>query len=321
MPNRVFPTSVRYCILVLGVVMIPVHESNRVEFKALLNDRFERPVVAFLNVKDGGELYIGIADDGSAIGIEHVDDTRLRIRERIQTNICPSALGLVDIGVETLSGKNLLHLSISEGMEKPYYIKRYGMSEKGCFVRSSSAVMPMNARMIERLLVRRSRIYLKQLSSPAQRLSCEQLRIFYHEHGHVLNDSFAGNLDFLTDDGKRNCWEIICVSFLHVLCTCRQVPSSLEKEKDSEKRVSTVENIYVGMMFVSKNVCPHLSGSSRRRAVDNEIRPPRKSLRGGSDDTFVISGYRHPPDIVVNLSLRFHRGRTSRCRRSRSEIR
>lgn len=113
-------------------------------------------------------------------------------------------MGLVDIGVETLSGKNVLHLSISEGMEKPYYIKRYGMSEKGCFIRSGSAVMPMNARMIERLLVRRSRIYLKQLSSPAQRLSFEQLRIFYHEHGHVLNDNFAGNLDFLTDDGKYN---------------------------------------------------------------------------------------------------------------------
>lgn len=63
--------------------MIPRHEPNRVEFKATLNDRFERSVVAFLNVKEGGELYIGIADDGSVIGIEHVDDTQLRICERI----------------------------------------------------------------------------------------------------------------------------------------------------------------------------------------------------------------------------------------------
>lgn len=184
--------------------MIPEHESNRVEFKTILNDRFERSVVAFLNAMDGGELYAGVADDGSVIGIENVDDVQLRIYERIQTNICPAALGLVDIGVETVAGKNILHLSISEGLEKPYYIKRYGMSEKGCFIRSGSAVIPMTTRMIERCLMKRSRINLKQLPAPSQRLSFEQLRIFYLEHGHALNDSFADNLDFLTDDGMYN---------------------------------------------------------------------------------------------------------------------
>ena len=42
-----------------------LQESNLVEFKVALNDKLEREIVAFLNYREGGDLYIGIADDGT----------------------------------------------------------------------------------------------------------------------------------------------------------------------------------------------------------------------------------------------------------------
>lgn len=38
-----------------------LQENNRTEFKAELNDKLEKEVVAFLNNREGGVLYIGLS--------------------------------------------------------------------------------------------------------------------------------------------------------------------------------------------------------------------------------------------------------------------
>ena len=45
-----------------------LQENSRTEFKSELNDKLEKEVVAFLNNKEGGILYIGLDDIGSPIG-------------------------------------------------------------------------------------------------------------------------------------------------------------------------------------------------------------------------------------------------------------
>ena len=39
-------------------------EDNTTEFKSELNDKLEKEVVAFLNSKKGGDIFIGVEDDG-----------------------------------------------------------------------------------------------------------------------------------------------------------------------------------------------------------------------------------------------------------------
>ena len=47
-------------------------ESMTVEYKRELTEDFEKEVVAFLNSL-GGELFIGITDDGSIFGVQNPD--------------------------------------------------------------------------------------------------------------------------------------------------------------------------------------------------------------------------------------------------------
>jgi len=54
-----------------------MNESNRVEFKKELNDSLEKEVVGFLNYAEGGEIYIGIEDNGFVFGVENSDDLDL----------------------------------------------------------------------------------------------------------------------------------------------------------------------------------------------------------------------------------------------------
>lgn len=62
-------------------------ETNRIENKEKLNDDFEQEVIAFLNYREGGTIYIGINKDGKITGIDNIDQTQLQIKDRIKNNI------------------------------------------------------------------------------------------------------------------------------------------------------------------------------------------------------------------------------------------
>ena len=69
------------------------HENDTTEFKEVLNDKLEREVVAFLNSTKGGNIYIGINDNGKAVGVNNPDKLQLVISDRIRNNILPTCLG------------------------------------------------------------------------------------------------------------------------------------------------------------------------------------------------------------------------------------
>jgi predicted HTH transcriptional regulator len=100
--------------------------------------------------------------------------------------------------------KEIIKVTISSGTEKPYYIKRYGMSPKGCFIRMGSSTSQMSKIMIENLYSKRVRNSLKNIVSPKQNLTFVQLKIYYEEKDMVLNDHFKENLELLTEDEKYN---------------------------------------------------------------------------------------------------------------------
>ncbi len=48
-------------------------ENNRIEYKQKLTDDLEREIVAFLNYREGGIVYIGIDKNGEIAGLENSD--------------------------------------------------------------------------------------------------------------------------------------------------------------------------------------------------------------------------------------------------------
>ena len=180
-------------------------ESNRIELKRELTDSLEKEVVAFLNYRDGGVIYLGIDDKTQAtVGIPDADAVQLKIKDRIRNNISPSTMGLFDVIAETRDGKAIIKITVASGSEKPYYLSRLGMSPKGCYLRVGSASEPMPARMIEDLFGSRIRNSIGTIKSRKQTLTFEQLKIYYNETRLKLNEQFAHNLELLTEDGSYN---------------------------------------------------------------------------------------------------------------------
>lgn len=181
-----------------------LQESNRIEFKRILNDKLEKEVVAFLNNQEGGILYIGLDDSGHSVKTTDLDATQLKIADRIKNNILPSTLGLFDIVTESIDGIDIIKVLISSGLEKPYYIKNQGMSPNGCFTRVGTSTQPMTTAMIDDLYARRIHTTLRNIASPRQDLKFAQLKIYYQERGLELTDQFAKSLELLTPDGRYN---------------------------------------------------------------------------------------------------------------------
>jgi predicted HTH transcriptional regulator len=181
-------------------------ESNRIEYKRELDkgSKLEKSVVSFLNYNGGGEILIGVADDGTVCGVSDSDGDQRKIAERLANNIRPKILGLFDVVAEKMDGRNIIRIIVSSGTQKPYYIRKRGMTEDGCFIRVGSSAQPMTEAMIERLLAHRQTSTLSTMPVSRQNLTFEQLHIYYSEHGLALNAQFTDNLDLKDGNGAYN---------------------------------------------------------------------------------------------------------------------
>jgi predicted HTH transcriptional regulator len=166
---------------------------------------FEETVVAFLNYSEGGEIYIGINDKTKTIvGVEKLDLVQRQLTDRIKNNIKPHTLGLFDILIEKIDGIEVIKVVVTSGIEKPYYLRRKGMSPEGCFIRVGSSNQHMTKEQIEAMYARRVPFRLSNMRSPRQKLTFKQLEIYYSEQKLTLNDEFLRSLDLLNDDGSYN---------------------------------------------------------------------------------------------------------------------
>lgn len=112
-------------------------ESKNVEFKGNLPERsikYMKSVVAFAN-GTGGKIIFGIADKSrEVIGFdkEKVFMKMDAIANAISDSCEPAVIP--DITLQTVNGKTVIVAEISEGRQRPYYIKALGR-ENGVYVR------------------------------------------------------------------------------------------------------------------------------------------------------------------------------------------
>ncbi len=184
--------------------MVDTIEDVRNEFKIKLTDKFEEEVIAFLNT-NGGNIFLGIDDKGSIIGVKgNIDLLQRTIKDRIKNNIMPSTLGLFDVAVLEKDNIKYIKVIVARGNERPYYLKGMGMTPDSCFIRVGSSIQSMPNDMINNEFSKRTRNSLKNIISPKQDLTFSQLKIYYEEKGFSINNNFLNQLELYTDDGKFN---------------------------------------------------------------------------------------------------------------------
>ena len=180
-------------------------ETEKIELKRTLNDSFEKEVVAFLNTHDG-TIYIGIDDHGNIVGVEQVDKIMKKIADIISDSILPNAQEFIHYSAIYEEGKIIIKVDVKKG-NSLYYIKKYGRSSAGCFIRIGTTSRGMSEEQIEKGFIRnvKKSDELIELESKYVPITFNQLRIYYDSNGYHLNeDTLVQNLNLQTKDGSFN---------------------------------------------------------------------------------------------------------------------
>ncbi len=128
-----------------------LYESESVELKSLYTPDLKKEVVAFANT-NGGEIYIGIRDNGEVVGIENVDFVIQQISNSVRDGIHPDISMFINIELVSKEGKNIIKISVQQGTKKPYYLTDKGLKPSGVYVRSGSTSAPASEDVIRMMI-------------------------------------------------------------------------------------------------------------------------------------------------------------------------
>ena len=153
-----------------------MQESVDIEFKELdrekgtLPDSISKEIAAFANT-EGGELFVGIRNDGSVAGVADPDDVMTRISNVAHDTILPDVIPFIQIRPVEIEGKQVVKTIVSVGTERPYYLAKEGLKPKGVYVRRGSASVPLNEAGIREMIMETSGTSFEECRSLNQELT------------------------------------------------------------------------------------------------------------------------------------------------------
>lgn len=181
-------------------------ETEKIELKRILNDTLPKEIVAFLNSYDG-VIYIGVEDDGKVVGVNNLDEVQKKIADVITTQILPNPQSFVILGTKYIEGKNVIEINVKKG-NALYYIKKYGRSANGCFVRIGTTCRSMTEDEIANAYVKSLKIEkesIVDIENYNQNLSFSMLKNYYlAKKFHINEKTFDINYCLINRNGKYN---------------------------------------------------------------------------------------------------------------------
>lgn len=256
-------------------------ETEKIELKRILNDGLSKEIVAFLNSFDG-VIYIGVEDDGTVVGVRDLDEAQKKIADVITTQILPNAQSCVELGTKFVDGKNVIEIKVKKG-DALYYIKKYGRSANGCFMRIGTTCRSMTEEDIERRFVASVNIperAIKDIPVLREDLTFAKLKQYLVGKGiHIRESTFYKNFGLVTEDGRFNILADILADE-----NMNSVKVAVFKGKDKSEFVKRNEYGYTCLIESLEKVINYCDALNET-FVDLSVRP-RKERRLFSSEVF-----------------------------------
>ena len=154
-------------------------ETENIEFKSQFTEEIYKEVIAFANT-DGGIVYVGIDNDGNVIGLADVDQEYTRITNGIRDAIMPDVTMFVRF---TIQDNKVMRIAVSEGTNKPYYLKGKGLKPSGVYVRQGTSSVPASPEQIRRMIKESDGDMFEEMRSMEQGLTFEAAAAAFKKYG------------------------------------------------------------------------------------------------------------------------------------------
>ena len=154
-------------------------ETENIEFKSQFTEEIYKEVIAFANT-DGGIVYVGIDNDGNAVGLTDVDNEYTRITNGIRDAIMPDVTMFVRF---TVQENKVVRITVSEGSNKPYYLKGKGLKPSGVYVRQGTSSVPASPEQIRQMIKDSDGDTFEEIRSLEQDLTFDAAEIAFKRYG------------------------------------------------------------------------------------------------------------------------------------------
>lgn len=176
-----------------------IKEGSQVEFKREYTSELKKEVVAFAN-SIGGEIFIGVDDDGEVLGVLDPDKIMLQITSMLKDSIKPDIILLTSCTLETIEDKYIIRLAVNQGVHKPYYIGEKGLKPTGVYIRHGSASIPASNDAIRRMIKESDGDKFEDVRSLNQDLTFTTAKNEFSKRNIAFGDVQLKNLGIIGND-------------------------------------------------------------------------------------------------------------------------
>lgn len=160
-------------------------ENDYIEFKRELTKEIKKEVVAFANSK-GGTIFIGVEDDGKAVGLKNISKDMEALSGMIHEGIKSYLTPYTTIRPIKKDDKDIIELIVASAPNKPYYLADKGLKPSGVFVRHGNTSIPLSEEAIKQMIIEYRDPFETNVSY-IQDLHFTYLTKVFEEHGLKLD--------------------------------------------------------------------------------------------------------------------------------------
>ena len=176
-----------------------IAENKTTEFKREYIEDIKNTIIAFANC-DGGTLYIGVNDDGTACGVDNVDGTILRVTNAIRDAVRPDVTMFVECDNDLMDEKPIVRVTVQRGTARPYYLHGKGIRPEGVFVRQGASTVPATDAAILNMIKETSGDSYEEARSLEQRLTFNKAADFFEKRKIEFGKAQMRTLHLIGDD-------------------------------------------------------------------------------------------------------------------------
>lgn len=175
-------------------------ETETVELKALVRDDIKKEVVAFANC-GGGTVFVGVADDGTVLGVDNPDACALQISNAVRDSIKPDVTMFVHYETLDFGGKQVVSVEVQRGTNRPYYLAKKGLKPEGVYVRQGYSAVPATDAAIRQMIKETDGDSFEDMRSVNQELTFEAAQKEFQIRAIDFGRPQMKTLKLVSDDG------------------------------------------------------------------------------------------------------------------------
>lgn len=275
-------------------------ESPVLELKEQINADFKKEVIAFANT-DGGEIYVGVARDGSITGVENAEAEMEKISNMIRDGIKPDLTAYTSIERIEEAGKALIRVSISRGLKRPYHLTDKGLKPTGVFVRHGVSSVPAADEAIRQMLKESDGTAFDKARSINQELTFVYAEKIFQERQVAFDEARKRTLGLLDADGYYTNAALLLSD------QCGHIIRCAVYEGTGKSKFKTRKEFFGSILKQLDDMFSFLSLNNNLRSTFDGLRRidyadyPEEALREALLNAVVHRDYDYSGSIIINI--------------------